>query len=256
MTARRPVVLMYHGIAEVPAADDPANAFVPPAAFAAQLDLLDRLGSTVVDESRYLAILDGAPPPPNPVLLTFDDGYVSTLTEAAPLLAARGMPATCFLSAGLLGRAPLAGRPEVTRLLGAAEVTELADHGITVGCHGWAHDSMTGMSPAGLGAATVQAGQRLEQLTGRSVRTFAYPYGDHDGPARAAVASAGYQAAFATYSGDGRFAIPRVDVNATDTPRSFRMKLMRVYPLTRRALSVAPRARRLAHRAVGYAERS
>ena len=87
--ARRLAVLAYHGV------DDPAG-------FERQLDLLARRMHPVsLDE--VLRALDGDPLPPNAVLVTFDDGHPSVLTEGAPLLRARGIPAVAFVCPGLVG---------------------------------------------------------------------------------------------------------------------------------------------------------
>jgi peptidoglycan/xylan/chitin deacetylase (PgdA/CDA1 family) len=88
--AGRLAVLGYHGV------DDPA-------AFAAHLDHLCRgfapVGLDQVDE----AVHGGRPLPPYSVLITFDDGDRSVHTHALPLLAARGLPAVCFIIPGLVG---------------------------------------------------------------------------------------------------------------------------------------------------------
>ncbi|MET4077438.1 polysaccharide deacetylase family protein [Janibacter sp. UYMM211] len=256
MSGRTPLVLMYHGIGEVPAASDPDNLYVPEAAFAAQLDHLAARGWTVLDEAGYLAALDGAPTPRRSVLVTFDDGYVSVLERAAPQLARRGMSAICYVSPGLDGQAPLPGMPPESRLMTAAQMRELSAAGVALGCHGWAHESMPGMSTEQLEQCTVRARDELHSLVGERVATFAYPFGHHDAAAREAVAAAGFACALATYDGAGRLAIPRVDVNATDTARTFELKLSRVYPLARRALGSAPAVRRAAHRVLGHAARS
>ncbi len=41
--------------------------------------------------------------PPRAIALTFDDGYLDTLTNAAPVLLAHGLPATCFVATEDLG---------------------------------------------------------------------------------------------------------------------------------------------------------
>jgi peptidoglycan/xylan/chitin deacetylase (PgdA/CDA1 family) len=96
---RPAVVLMYHRVAA--GLVDPWGLCVSPENFAAQLavlatgyrtvplrDLLDSRGS---DRGRPL------------VAITFDDGYADNLNVAAPLLAGQGLPATFFLTSGLLG---------------------------------------------------------------------------------------------------------------------------------------------------------
>lgn len=258
MKRQTPLVLMYHGIGEVPATLDPDNLFVPSATFAAQLDRLVERGWAVIDEAGYLAALDGAPTPPRSVLLTFDDGYVSVLERAVPMLAARGLPALCYVSPGLDGRGPAPGLPDDFALMTTQQMRELVAAGVSLGCHGWDHQSMSGMDQVSLQRYTVTARDAVRAVIGTTdgPATFAYPFGHHDERAREAVADAGFSCAFATYTGSGRFALPRVDINATETPRSFDLKLRTIYPLARRALTSTPRVRQAVHRAVGHARRS
>lgn len=252
----RTLVLMYHGLGTVPAALDAPNNFVPVAAFAAQMDHLQRRGFTAVDEATYLDMLDGGPGPARPVLITFDDGYVSVLQDAAPVLQRRRMPALCYVSPGLSGHVPGPGESPAKQLMDDDQMRALPSRGIDLGCHSWVHDSMRGMAAPALAQATTAARTEIFRISGEHPRTFAYPFGHHDARAREAVRTAGFEAAFATYDGHGRHALPRVDVNTTDTLRSFDLKLRRAYPAARQALSAAPAARRLAHSVVGYAPRA
>lgn len=94
-------VLAYHRIADLDAGDTQGyrpNISAAPTLFAAQLDLIARR-FTVIDLDRLSAWLtDGRPLPDHPALITFDDGYRDNLTQALPLLQARGMTATLFLT--------------------------------------------------------------------------------------------------------------------------------------------------------------
>ena len=87
--ARRLAVLAYHGV------DDPAG-------FERQLDLLARRMHPVSLDD-VLRALAGEPLPSAAVLVTFDDGHPSVLTDGAPLLRARGIPAVAFVCPGLVG---------------------------------------------------------------------------------------------------------------------------------------------------------
>lgn len=88
--ARRLTVLAYHRV------DDPVG-------FERQLDVLCRWWSPV-DLEAVLAAVDGRAPglPRRAVMITFDDGDPSVLSEGLPRLAARGIPAVAFVVAGLL----------------------------------------------------------------------------------------------------------------------------------------------------------
>ena len=90
--ARRLAVLAYHGV------DDPAG-------FERQLDLLARRMHPVSLDD-VLRALAGEPLPSAAVLVTFDDGHPSVLSDGAPLLRARGIPAVAFVCPGLGGHPP------------------------------------------------------------------------------------------------------------------------------------------------------
>lgn len=67
-----------------------------------QLRVLARLAHVVPLEPALRDLAEGRPLPPRAVALTFDDGYRDTLTVAAPLLQAFGLPVTAFLLPGVL----------------------------------------------------------------------------------------------------------------------------------------------------------
>lgn len=257
MKGPTPIVLMYHGVAQVPRSLDPANIFVTKEAISHQIArLTERHGFRPLTEAQYLDALAGERRvPSNSCLITFDDGYASVLDEAAPLLAAARVPAICYVSPGLLGAQPDRSEPAASARLDRDGVQALREYGVEIGCHSDLHASMRGMSAERLRAATSVAREEMKALFGHTPRTFAYPYGDHDAAARAAVREAGFECAFATYEGYGRFALPRVDINATDTPFTFDLKLRRLYPFVRRSLGRVPVVRRATHHVVGYAPR-
>jgi peptidoglycan/xylan/chitin deacetylase (PgdA/CDA1 family) len=229
--------------------------FVTADSFAAQLDLLHAQQWEVLDLDGYLAARSGARAVGRrSVLLTIDDGYESTLDVAAPLLARHDMPAVLFVPPGHLGAtstwmSDMAGE----RLLAADRLRELAGYRIELGAHGFDHVDMAGMSPESLRRNVFDAREALAELTGTRPRSFAYPSGVHDEAARRAVRDAGYDVAFAVHDDAGRFAVPRTDVNATDTARSFRLKVSRAWPAAYSIARRMPAVRRAAHRVVGSA---
>ncbi|MDP8959273.1 MAG: polysaccharide deacetylase family protein [Actinomycetota bacterium] len=93
----RTIILLYHRVTSV--ASDPFGLCVRPDRFAEQLRHLRRMAA-VVPLRRCLEPSSGCR-----VALTFDDGYHDNATEAAPMLQSGGLPATFFVTAGMLDRA-------------------------------------------------------------------------------------------------------------------------------------------------------
>ena len=84
----RLVVLAYHGV------DDRSS-------FAAHLDQLMRLYH-VVSLDQVLSSIENGGLPPNSVLITFDDGERTVLTDGLPELQKRSLPSVLFAIAGLI----------------------------------------------------------------------------------------------------------------------------------------------------------
>ena len=80
---------------------------------------------------------------------------------------------------------------------------------------------------------------------------FAFPHGEWTPQVAEAVRQAGYEAAFTVTAGvvewgENRYALPRVEVYASDTPLTLRLKLASAgwpYPLRRRLLQRLPAPR-------------
>lgn len=253
-TLRSPVVLMYHGFGERTSAQDPHYLFVPERALAAQMEHLRGAGFRPLDLDGYLAGLhEGGRWPARSFLVTVDDGYRSTL-DAARVLAGYDVASVLFVSPGRLGGTSgwMQDMPDEP-LLSAGELRLLEPLGMEVGVHGFDHADLPGLPAPELQRHVVEAREVLEDVLGYRPRSFAYPRGLHDAAAREAVEAAGYDVAFAVHRGRGRFAVPRVDVNASDVPRSFRLKLQPWYlPAKRMSRRVAP-VWRWGHHLVGRA---
>jgi peptidoglycan/xylan/chitin deacetylase (PgdA/CDA1 family) len=246
MSWRMPRVLMYHNFGHPPAAGDPEHLFVPEETFRAHLSLLAERGWRALRLDEFLATLDGAPAPRKSYLLTIDDGHESVLRTAAPILAEAGIPSVLFVPPGVLG-GPITWNPvyAAERLSSRAEIATLAGTAMEVGVHSWDHSRMADMDAEALRLQVVRAREVVTEMMGYLQRSFAYPFGTHDRPARAAMADAGYQVSFAVARENGRFAVDRVFVKGTDSMAVFRFKLSLAY---RFASRVAGRTPWLRHR--------
>ena len=86
-------VLMYHDLAE----EGESSVTVSPERFEEHLRALAQAGYTAVTLEELSAYVNqGAPLPEKPVVITFDDGYLSNYQYAYPLLVKYQMPATIF----------------------------------------------------------------------------------------------------------------------------------------------------------------
>ena len=92
-------VLNYHRVDQLEAAGDVDEGVLDatPESLDRQLRGLRR-HCTPIALGDLLAHLDGADLPPNPALVTFDDGYRDNLVNAAPILERHGIRATFFIA--------------------------------------------------------------------------------------------------------------------------------------------------------------
>ncbi len=102
----RLTVLCYHSITDPHAPDyhlyDP-NVSATPAMFARQMDYVKQHFNVIDLAALSAHVCDGAPLPPRPLLITFDDGYHDNYTNAYPVLRERGLPAVIFVVTGWMG---------------------------------------------------------------------------------------------------------------------------------------------------------
>jgi peptidoglycan/xylan/chitin deacetylase (PgdA/CDA1 family) len=174
-------ILMYHGLHAEPWQRGCFDAVysVDPHAFARQLDWL------VADGWRTLRLRDvDARVPDRAIVITFDDGDISDLDIALPLLTRRGMTAEFFITADFVGRP---GR------LGPADLRALAAAGMGIQSHGCTHRYLDDLSDADMQTELLQSKRGLEALVGMEVSALALPGGRGGDRVRAAAWGMGYR---------------------------------------------------------------
>src|SRR4029434_7077628 len=82
---------------------DPDVADATPGQFRRHLETLVRIG-TPIGMRDLLRGLDAAALPPNPLMVTFDDGYRSCHDVALPILRELGIPATFFIATSFVAQ--------------------------------------------------------------------------------------------------------------------------------------------------------
>ena len=200
---------------------------VDDAAFAAQLDALQRAGFHPVSFRQWLEHEDrGAPLPEKPILLTFDDGYRDALTVAVPALRARGMRATFFLvSRWMEGGPPGAA---ARRYLTWEEARALVAAGMEIGSHGATHRRLPELTEAQALEELTASKRELETRLRTRVDVFAYPFNASRRWLRGVVRQAGYRAAVSgmDHGGADRYELYRFGIqrgtSADDLLRAIR----------------------------------
>lgn len=218
--ARHLTVLYYHAVrpADVPS-------------FARQMRQLARWARVVP------ADWDGADASPGQwrptVAITFDDCFESVLDNALPVLAERRFPCTIFVPTGHIGRAP--SWPMETnidrseRVADAPRIAALPSELVAIGSHTVMHRHLTSLPAEAARHELTQSRRDLMALTGRPVRLFAAPFGDHDAATDALCREAGYERIFTiepvpVMVARNPFACGRVEVQPADGALEFLLK--------------------------------
>ncbi len=235
----RTVVLCYHSISRAPEVD----LAIDPSVFREQVLLLRALGFQLLSFADLVyRLLRWGPPRRNVACITFDDGYLDNLTQAAPILADLRVPATTFITSGLMLRdsavlehfRQLTNYP--TEYLDPQTARELRAAGFEIGAHTHTHANLARLDLEQTRQQVLGSKRMIEDAIGLPIRSFAYPFGKrgiHYAPQTvAAVREAGFHgaAAVAFRSVTAResirvFEVPRFFVNRSDTLHSFEQKV-------------------------------
>jgi peptidoglycan/xylan/chitin deacetylase (PgdA/CDA1 family) len=189
------LILCYHAVSE----SWPADLSLPPAEFERQI------GRKLAAGYEGVTLTQSQAPdrPSRCLVVTFDDGYLSTLTVAAPILERLGVPATLFVPSDYIGRDEPMAWPGVDRWLQGPhrdelvplsweDVRTLAGSGWEIGSHTCSHPHLTTLEDDALSRELRDSRARIGVELGPDPGSIAYPYGDVDARVVAAARAAGY----------------------------------------------------------------
>lgn len=217
-------ILMYHYIDTAPANADAVrrDLSVSPAAFIEQVRYLRQNGYETITLAALLDHLEsGTPLPPKPIVLTFDDGYDNSYSQAYPVLRSYGFTGVFFVLTDLLGQPGYATWPQIT---------EMSQNGMDIQAHGRTHADLAISSAEDVTWQITGSRAALEEKLGRPVQFYCYPSGHYTARTVALLRAQGFRAAVtiaygATHTLAGAFELDRVRVRGTDTLAQFAAKV-------------------------------
>lgn len=206
-------ILMYHVVSTPPPGVPNAALWVSTRLFFEQMHALRAAGYHAVTMAQVWDGWTGRHAlVSKPVVVSFDDGYLSQYTHAARVLRAMRWPGVLNLKVGDIGPGGLT--KHMVRAMIAA--------GWEVDAHTITHPDLTTVDAARLRSEVSGSRAILRRDFGVPVAFFCYPSGRFDATVESAVKRAGYLAATTTQPGlaapgGDPNALPRVRVNGGET---------------------------------------
>jgi peptidoglycan/xylan/chitin deacetylase (PgdA/CDA1 family) len=216
---------MYHYIRINPVAGDAigADLSVPPMSFARQMMLLDEKHyNTITFDDLCSALLNGTSLPPNPIILTFDDGYEDFYTNAFPILQKLQMRATSFIITRKAGWDGYMSWDQM-REIQQSGLVQFESHTVN-------HYELNAISLPNAQRELVDSKNTLEVELGTPVKYLSYPSGRFNSAVVDLAAAAGYEAAVTTeygslHSASDLLTLSRVRVHGAELLPSFAVSI-------------------------------
>ena len=223
-------VLMYHDL--VHRKTDQNSSLLEIAKFKEQMDYLKANGWTTITPQQLASwVAKKGTLPKKSVLITFDDGYKSTIDLAYPILKNHGFQATSFLITSRIDRLGVVSELD---LIQTQDVYSYQNH--THLFHMF--NSLTNLSllqyesEHAIFRDIQQANTSIEEILGNGyqVTAHAYPYGKRSRTAIHALKSAGITSAYTidegnVFQGDSLFELKRQRIHSSMNLKEFAEKL-------------------------------
>jgi len=220
----RCTILLYHRVNDV-ARDNLTTSLTR---FTEHLVTVKRHYPVLSLTAAVAALREGQYLGPNVVVITFDDGYADNHDCAAPVLERFGLPATFFLTVGLVGSSQAFehdhGSPHRFANLTWEQVRDLAARGFEIGSHALTHRNLAQCSLDEARREIMESREILERMLGRPVHCFAYPFGGrHDVTPEVLreICDAGFDVVASAYGGVNAGRLDPLNVLRTGVSEAF-----------------------------------
>ncbi len=183
-------ILCYHHIKEPKAGQSESlkTYSVSPAQFASQMKALKDSGyETILPDQLYDYLVHGGSLPAKPVMLTFDDTDEEQFSIGETEMKKYGFKGAYFIMTISINR---------PRYMTKEQLKQLADDGNVVEAHTWDHHMVTKYQDADWDIQLVKPTEQIQNITGKPVKYFAYPFGLWNQAAIPELKNRGYKMAF------------------------------------------------------------
>ncbi len=164
------------------------------------------------------------------IILTFDDGYEDNYTILFPILKEFGFTAVIYLTTKQTRNewAMKEGEPEL-KMMSKEMIREMSDYGIEFGGHTRTHMDLKKTSTEKYTDEITGCKKDVEEITGKTCVSFAYPFGAHTKQTEDAVKNAGYKFGISTIFGPENFGedlmrVRRIEIRPNDGLSKFKFK--------------------------------
>lgn len=186
-------ILMYHNITENYPAET-AGANITPELFKKHIQTILNLGYTPISLSHYYAYMTGNKTiPENPIIITFDDGYLSNYEIAFPILKEYNVPAAIFIVTSTVGLTPESGLVSYPHFTWEQAKIMQDSSLIEINSHTHTHKNITELSVSELQKEIRLSKYLIEKNLNKYCYTFAYPYGGYRSDIEKLIRYAGYK---------------------------------------------------------------
>jgi peptidoglycan/xylan/chitin deacetylase (PgdA/CDA1 family) len=208
MARKQVPIVCYHQIRDWKATDskNAKDYIVQVAAFKEHIKMLADSGyHTILPDQLYNYLTTGAALPKKPIMLTFDDTDLDQFTIAAPEMKKYGFKGVFFVMTVSIGR---------PHYMTADMIKKLSDEGHVICSHTWDHHRVDKYSHnsnlviKGLNGKITnrpvddwvtqidKPTKKLEEITGKNIQYFAYPFGIWKKPVLSEIQKRGFKIAF------------------------------------------------------------
>ena len=127
---------------------------------------------TILPDQLYAYLNTGAPLPSKPIMLTFDDTDLDQFTIVNPTLKKLGYKAVYFIMTVSIGK-----KGKFVDYMSSDQIKQLSDEGNVIGSHTYDHKNFKKYAGKDWEEQLDKPTKRLEEITGKKMTEFAYPFG-------------------------------------------------------------------------------